>query len=235
MNVAVQAQTLAIPRSPAAVYRRCLPLVWWTVRSAGVADPALDRRTGAGVGGGLAKLWLGGAAIAGLVGVGVVAGTLANPPQADQPVIDGAPTEAAPRAAVSADEHAIPASAGPRASRPEPAMLPTPPKAISPAASHETVATPQPQPRGLDDDIALLDRADAALAAGRVDDALELLERHTTDVPASPLAPERAILRVRALCAKGRAADAEELAASWRARADLPRVAEALERTCARR
>ncbi|HET6585024.1 MAG TPA: hypothetical protein VFG69_16320, partial [Nannocystaceae bacterium] len=136
-----------------------------------------------------------------------------------------------PRPATRAAADAIPVVApAPTAT----AIAAVPSEAI-PVSRSMSVATPPPQPPGLADDIAALDRADRALAAGRVDDALALLERHTSEVPASPLAPERAILRVRALCAKGRTADAERLADTWRARADLPRVADALERTCARR
>jgi hypothetical protein len=102
---------------------------------------------------------------------------------------------------------------------------------IPPRASTQPAGAPDDG--GLAADLAVLDAADAALQGGRAREALAALERHARDVPASPLAPERAILRVRALCELGRTADAEQLAATWRARADLPRVADALERTCA--
>jgi len=179
--------------------------------------------------------WIGAVALVGLVGIGVVASR---------------DDDAAPPAESAATEPVVPARAvGPaiakgeipppsaRAGSPSTHAAVPAPAALAPAAVEpRSVAVPpaRPSSSGLAEDVALIERADQALQQGRAAEALAMLERHTREVPGSVLAPERAILRVRTLCALGRTSDAERVAATWRARADLPRVIEALARTCAR-
>ena len=182
--------------------------------------------------------WIGAVALVGLVGIGVVA----SRDDDDAPPAESAPTEpVVPARAVGpaiAKGEIPPPSA--RAGPPSPPAAVPAPAAVAPAAVEpRSVAAPPARPsssgdRGLAEDVALLERADQALQQGRAAEGLAMLERHTREVPGSVLAPERAILRVRTLCALGRTSDAQRVAATWQARADLPRVIEALARTCAR-
>jgi RNA polymerase sigma-70 factor (ECF subfamily) len=181
--------------------------------------------------------WIGAAALAGVVGVGLAARDHDATPRAE--AVD---TESVVRAPQGGEvgsvrgEISLPSTSAvaPSTHAAAPAAAAIAPAAIAPTTSATSASAPAATERGLAEDLAWLDRADAVLQRGQAAEALAMLERHTRDVPGSPLAPERAILRVRALCALGRTQDAERLAATWRARADLPRVGEALSQTCAR-
>jgi hypothetical protein len=85
-------------------------------------------------------------------------------------------------------------------------------------------APPQPVPEDsstLAAETALLQRAQAALAAGDAGAALTALAEHATKFAGGVLARERDALRVTALCAAGRRAEGEaEAAAFLRAHGD---------------
>ncbi len=196
----------------------------------GVGAAAVGAKSGLGLAA------IGAGVIAGVLGIGVVARGLGD---------GGDPPATAPTHANAVESAPTPTRADPpRADAPssvEPAVAPPSVVVASPLrevaaasiADPATRADRASEPGGLAADIAVLDAADAALQRDAPQEALALLERHTSDAPASPLAPERAVLRVRALCALGRSEDATRLGATWRARKDLPRIADALDRTCA--
>lgn len=191
----------------------------------GVGAAAVTAKSGLGLAA------IGVALVAGVVGIGIAARSEGDERVAVAPVpasVVEPQRDAVPRPSSS---RGLAASSGVTASAP-PVVVSTPPRALATQApARDDRAAPSD---GLAADLALLDAADEALQRDAAREALAMLDRHASESPASPLAPERAVLRVRALCALGRTEDAERLAASWRARKDLPRVAAALDRTCAR-
>jgi hypothetical protein len=96
-----------------------------------------------------------------------------------------------------------PAPAPPAASEDAP-RLPDAPR----AASAPSLAARDPAP-DLAAEIALLDRAREALAAGEPARALAVLERYDREMPAGRLAPEAAYVRIEALLAAGDRAGAD--------------------------
>lgn len=83
--------------------------------------------------------------------------------------------------------------------------------APAPSARRPEPATEQARPASLqlEREVALLDASRRALSRGRPSEALQLLERHGAEIPGGILRPEGIILRVKALLALGRRADAE--------------------------
>jgi RNA polymerase sigma factor (sigma-70 family) len=185
-----------------------------------------------GVKSGVTLAAIGAAVIGGVLGLGVVVRG-----GGDGDAIEAAPVHAGVAAPEPTEARARPPERGeisPHSIADPVAPLPVVVQTVAP----ETGAVPTrveatAAPAGLAADLAVLDAADAALQRDAPKEALTVLERHASDAPASPLAPERAVLRVRALCALGRNEEAARLAETWRARKDLPRIAEALDRTCA--
>lgn len=74
---------------------------------------------------------------------------------------------------------------------------------------------PEASASALAAEAALMQRAQSALAAEDADAALRLLEQHAREYPAGLLSPERAALRVVALCAAGREGEGRAEAASF--------------------
>lgn len=167
-----------------------------------------------------------------LISVGIAAATLgvlgavghlrARPTETERAAsasLERAPTPSpASPAAVEPTSALEPASAVPTSAVP---AIPSPPPASPGAGSPTTDAKGRPpsagasaaSPPGLDDEIALLQQAALEVERGEPQAALATLERHALAHPDSALAPERLGLRVRALCATGRVAQAEALAA----------------------
>ena len=148
---------------------------------------------------------------------------------AARPMAPGA--EANPINAATIDPSASIEAARPAA--PPSAPAPAPPRARASGARAPSLAAAQPQP-AVDDadppaDALWLAQASDALAARDAAGALGWLDRHERAFPGSALAPERAVLRVDALCQSGRSEEAREVAATWRPRTDLPRVLARLE------
>jgi TolA-binding protein len=82
-----------------------------------------------------------------------------------------------------------------------------------PAASAPVHRRAASAPAGdLRDQIALLDNARAAIAAGSADQALELLRRYADRYPAGSFRPEAAALRIEAMVKSGRTDEARMLA-----------------------
>ncbi|XXY52538.1 sigma-70 family RNA polymerase sigma factor [Sorangium sp. So ce269] len=97
-----------------------------------------------------------------------------------------------------------------------------------PAAATSVKATVPP----LDTDLTLLQRAIAALGAGKATEALDALERHARSYPRSPRAQQRETLTIQALVQTGRRAEAAARAARFReafpGSAYLPAIEDAL-------
>ncbi|WP_437614548.1 sigma-70 family RNA polymerase sigma factor [Sorangium sp. So ce834] len=122
---------------------------------------------------------------------------------------------------------ALPARAGATAALADvPAALSSPAPA-PPAATGAKAAVPP-----MDTDLTLIQRAIAALGAGRATEALEALDRHARSYPRSPRAQQRETLAIQALDQSGRRAEAAARAARFReafpGSAYLPAIEDAL-------
>ncbi|XYH94514.1 RNA polymerase sigma factor [Sorangium sp. So ce1128] len=93
-----------------------------------------------------------------------------------------------------------------------PAALSSAVAALAPPAATSVKATVPP----LDTDLTLLQRAVAALGAGKATEALDALERHARSYPRSPRAQQRETLAIQALVQTGRRAEAAARAARFR-------------------
>jgi len=118
-----------------------------------------------------------------------------------------APPPAAERPPVPESAPVAPAGAGAGAA------LPAAPPAIAPAADTEKAAAPGPGT--LRDEIALIDGARQALAAGSPAQALSLLERYRTRHPHGTLLPEALAMRIEAIDRSGDHARARALARAF--------------------
>jgi len=163
-----------------------------------------------------------------LLGLAIAAGltlTLLGVQRAAQPIArargDAAPyagPEAVERAARSASGAAVPTSTETTAvAVPEDMSITAARDPLQPEAAPRRKPAPRAPVPGdssiaaasasaLAAEAALLQRAQTALAAGQPAAALVLLELHAREYPAGVLTPERAALRVVALCAAGREA-----------------------------
>lgn len=138
-------------------------------------------------------------------GVGVVGGAVTLGAVRLQAPAASAPAPA-PAPAPSALAVALPPSTGaaaPIVSADEPP--PPPPSASVPAPS-----PPQAVP-SLSDEVASLDRARQRIAAGDPSGALAALDKHRRDFPSGVLGPEATLVRMEALSAAGRQAEARAL------------------------
>ena len=75
-------------------------------------------------------------------------------------------------------------------------------------------ATPESEPRGLTEELELLDRAQQALERGAAKEALAWADRHAREFPRGQLADVREATRVGALCRLGRVSDAKRVHAA---------------------
>jgi hypothetical protein len=116
------------------------------------------------------------------------------------------------------------------------APAPTP-AAVEPAPPVAPIVTPiaPPAPDPLLAELTLLRQAQQALRDGSARRALELAERHAVLYPRSQLSLERGGLRVFALCALGRKAEARALATNLLAAAPRSPLRTSLEESCATR
>jgi hypothetical protein len=126
---------------------------------------------------------------------------------------------AAPRAVTSSAAPVAPALAPTQAPVIAPAL--TPPSATAPLAQPTPAASARGPERGDDDalraEIALLDRARAALQREQSERALQLLDQHRQRFTQPTLAPEAEALRIEALHQRGAHAQAEALSARFAA------------------
>lgn len=116
------------------------------------------------------------------------------------------------------------------ASMPAPATEPTPVESKPPSAASSRAPAPSPRSPaptaepapieppspGLEEEVAVLDRATAALREGDAAHALQWLTEHERQFPTGRLVDVRKATRVRALCRLSRAAQAETEAAALR-------------------
>jgi MFS family permease len=114
---------------------------------------------------------------------------------------------AAPVASLAAQH---PDARAPLTGRASPAVSP-PRVDVSPGLAREEVASP-PE---LAAQVAALDRARAALRAGRADESLSLLDGFDRRYPRSTLGPEVTVVRVRALLSRGERARASQLVRAY--------------------
>src|SRR6185437_9160893 len=206
------------PPSPPEVHARVLSRVVSTLGPGGGGTPPAAPRAptapaGAGLGP-LAKSILMGAALGGVVSVGIVT----RPDPATRP--DPTPAHDAKIAIVASSARVRLDTAPPAAPAAPPAgpdragTAGAPPSSPSARAS----AAEPGRPSSYAAERRLLDEAQRALAEGRIDAAMDALDRHARTFPNGPLTEERESLAVRALARAGRVDQA-------RARADRFREA----------
>lgn len=226
---------------PPAVQRR----MWSRLADAAAADARADMSQETGARPGRRGALIGLAIAAGLaltvLGLQHAARPVAVAPQGEAAAYGGAsPSEraarpgareggASPRApAATAGEAGdlVAPGDGAGAARPDTARPEASPRRRA-ATSEDPSAAREPVPRDMSDapagaspsalaaEAALLQAAQTALAAGDVVAALQQLERHAREFPGGVLAPERAALRVVALCAGGREKEGRAAAASF--------------------
>jgi hypothetical protein len=124
------------------------------------------------------------------------------------PVASGAPARKPLATAPAPPEAALSAVGEPAARLPEREVAHAPP---SPPRHAQTPAG------ALSLEVAVLERAKGALAAGDPDAALRMLDRYRAQFPRGELSSEETVLRVEALLAKGEASKARALAAEYSA------------------
>lgn len=166
--------------------------------------------TAAKAGGAKALLAGGGAKLAAAVFVSAAL-TAALVTQLPSPSVTPTPAPSPPPRSNSADVQ-------PRGAAPAMAEVaaPTPPSAsAAPALSRSQQAPTRPLSTGreLEEDAALLHRAQAAWRAGQSARALELASEHARRFPRSQLASERDVLRVLSLCKLGQVQTAKQVGA----------------------
>jgi hypothetical protein len=101
----------------------------------------------------------------------------------------------------------------------------------------ETEPEPEPEPEPADtlaEETRLLGRARVALAESRPKAALSILDEHARRFSAGRLAPERAALRVIALCDAGRHDEGSKAAAAFLATHSGHALASRVRRACER-
>ena len=160
-----------------------------------------------------AGITLSAAKLAGIVGAAVVAGAAlgAGAHVALSPAPAPAPAPAFTGSAAPAPSS--PASAAPLAA-PE---LPSAAPAASPSTSPALRASARPLVSDLPQEQTLIDAARGGLASGRPDVVLDAVARHERLFPRGQLAEERDALRILALARSGRAPEASQRLARFRA------------------
>jgi hypothetical protein len=156
--------------------------------------------------------WLAAGALAAAVATGVVVARSSSAPAPSAPA-------AKPAAVSAAHEEPAPVAAPAAATRPE--------RRIERARKHTVPAAPVGDLR---DQIALIDAARTAVKAGSTERALVLLRRYETSYPAGAFRPEALALRIEALAAGGRGAEARALAREFLARYPQSPLADRVER-----
>lgn len=198
------------PSAPPEVHARVLSRVAATLGPGGGGSPPPPPAPPAAALGPLAKSILMGAALGGVVSIGIVT----RPDPAPAPAARIAIVAPTVRAPSSEAPSAAPAAA------PAPANLDRTGTAGGPPSSppaRASAADPG-RPAGFAAERRLLDEAQRALAEGRTDAAMEALDRHERTFPHGSLGEERESLAIRALARAGHTAEA-------RARADRLRAA----------
>jgi len=120
-----------------------------------------------------------------------------------------------------------------------PSLAATAPPAINPRTRarptrSSDMAEPSPvasEPT-IDEEVRLLNAAQASLRAGDPGQALRLLDEHASRFPASKLADARAVARMTALCKQGQATSAREEADRFLARYPNSPFAERVRKVC---
>lgn len=153
-------------------------------------------------------------AATGLLGLSVVAFSVATPTQASAPRVAPASVASAPprpavsaakgeRAEVTANNEALPEAPSVRPVAPEPGV-----SKVVPPRDRPTPAVAQPAPPTLAAETALLSAAKRLVANGQASAAMQKLEDHARLYPKGQLADARSRARIRVLCDLGREAQA---------------------------
>jgi hypothetical protein len=139
--------------------------------------------------------------------------------RAPEPVLEAEPAvvgnEAPPVEQAGSDSREAPSSAGvPRRKATRSAVRPESARGEPPVAALQAQPESQevPQANTLEQEVALLDEARSALHAGRTGTALERLNQHSARFPRGSLGLEAEVLRIEALAAAGRHAEASRRA-----------------------
>jgi hypothetical protein len=164
-------------------------------------------------------LWISAGIVSATVVGSVVAarayGTVTSAGPTDGRVRTQTPTSPGASASVAAAPTAAPVEVAPGPIAESPVASPEITVELPPSVagqSHAQSARAAPRANDIGDQIALVDAARASLAAGAPDRALELLRQYQTKYPAGSFRPEAAALRIEALAALGRTAEARSLA-----------------------
>lgn len=177
---------------------------------------------GAATGSGSLAAWVtGGVAVLGVAGALLVGRTDADEPRV-KPALTAA--SAAPPTAMSP-----PAAVPQTISEPPRELAPATPQRGNRAAAPDRRSV-EPAPADLAGQIALLDAARDAVAAGAGARALELVRQYQTTYPAGSFGPEAAAIRIEALLKLGRSAEAKALAERFVARHRSSPLAERVAR-----
>ena len=157
-------------------------------------------QSGAGVLGMVSGGWIAGL---GLAAAGIVAVTMQTADAPAQPAPTADPTAAAVVVPTPPAPPTPPTSPLPVVAEPE---LESPRQA--PAPRRASVQVPTPEPSTLAEENALLTDARDALARGDAAEAMRRADEHAKRFPSSVLADVRAVVRIEALCAQGKAPQA---------------------------
>ena len=101
-----------------------------------------------------------------------------------------------------------------------------------PARSTDTPEAPVASEPTIDEEVRLLNAAQASLRAGDPGEALRRLDEHASRFPASQLADARAVARMTALCKQGQATSARQEADRFLARYPNSPFAERVRKIC---
>lgn len=166
---------------------------------------------------------MGGAALIEWIGVGVITGfavigaaSMIAPKRAAAPISpahpQGVPNPGPAQSALVAPGPANPPPSSPPEAAPPPAPLPT--EEPAPVEVPKSAAPPpiaQPAATSLTYEVAALNRAREALAAGDAAGTLRALDNHNRRFPGGMLGPEATVLRIEALALRGDRASAVRL------------------------
>lgn len=158
--------------------------------------------------------WVGFGVASGIVvlaATGLMPSPFASPVAIETPAAkEAAPPRVAPRPVANP---AQPAAIEAPAAIPDPPASAAPPSGKSAAAPHlHPSAAPS---SALTDEVAAVDAAREALAAGNAALAIQALDRHDRDFPNALLGPEVTVLRIEALAKSGDRAGASRLGAAF--------------------
>lgn len=185
--------------------------------------PLLGKAPGGAVGAWSMGRWLGATVAAGVLTAAAIAGGQseragAREGRASSEVVDASVEQRRERGTGSSSSTSEPREIAEQAAAAPP--KPVESKPTSAARSRSTTRSSEPEPTspppGLEEEVAVLDRAAAALRKGDAANALQWLAEHERSFPSGRLVDVRKAHRVRVLCRLGREVQARDEAAALR-------------------